>query len=994
MSAARVVAFGDLLKRYRVAAGLTQEELAQRAGLSPKAVSDLERGARRFPRKDTVALLAEALGVSERERTTLESAARGRGQATSGMPAIAAATPRAGGQVPFVGRAMELALIERYLAGQEPPLLLFAGEPGIGKSRLLREAVARAPAQGLRVLAGGCHRRSGQEPYAPFVGMLEYATSQLSPTERRTALRDCAWLVRLLPELAETLAPPAYPGGLPPEQERRLMFHAVGRFAGNVAGPAGTLLMLDDLQWAGADALDLLAYLARGAGERRLFILGGYRDTEVRTQSPLAVLLADLAREGLAHRATLDPLNGEEADALLRELVEDAPEGAAAMRQSIVRRTGGVPFYLVNCAQGIVAGALSGADQGAEIPWSVGETIRQRVAALPEGARALLEVAAVAGRSAPWALLLAATRMEGEERDQLAHLEAARQARLLTEEGADRYAFTHDLIREVTLAELSAARRGTLHRQIAQALEQGSGEPPVELLAYHYTQAGDDERATDYMARAAERAHQLYANAEAESWYRQLIERLDARGLEERAAKARLDLGMHLNGVARYDDALVVLARAAESYTARGEADAAALVAAHIGFAHGARGAPEQGLALLLPLVERIERYAPETAAEIYAALETLYVYTGSFAEQIEVAERSAHYSRVVGNQRLLAQAALARAYALFFLGRMAESDAVLAENAPLIEAHGSVQNLTQTLLLLAGAHILRGEFAAARPISARALDIAERSGDPTLVAFSLCMLGSLDFYAGTWAKARKCYEAAERMIRELGSTWVTAYVYFYLGLLELSEGHTGKAMRLLREAISLAERNNDLQVVRWPHIAISMYELLERDGESVIARVQPLVDQPGHVTLVLPMLATAYMLRGDLARADELLTEAETRATIEQNRIWLIDTYRAQTLVWTYQGKHEEAQARLEAALASARELSYPYSEAQTLYAAGQVALWRGERALGQERLRAGLAICERLGERLFKGYMERMLAEADSPSPNRSSTGGEEQG
>jgi ATP/maltotriose-dependent transcriptional regulator MalT len=328
-----------------------------------------------------------------------------------------------------------------------------------------------------------------------------------------------------------------------------------------------------------------------------------------------------------------------------------------------------------------------------------------------------------------------------------------------------------------------------------------------------------------------------------------------------------------------------------------------------------------------------------------------------------------------VGNQRRLAQADLPRAYALFFLGRLAESDAVLAECAPLIEAHSSVENLTKTLLLLAGGHILRGEFATARPLCDRALGIAERSGDPTLVAFALCMLGSLDFYPGEWARARARYEAAERMIRELGTTWVTANVYFYLGLLDLAEGHTGKAMRRLRESITLAERNNDLQMARWPHMAISMAELLEGNGESVIARVQPLTEQPGHVTLLLPVLATAYLLRGDLPRAEALLTEAEARAEREQNRLWLVDIYRAQTLVWTLGGKRQEAEARAEDALALARELRYPYAEAQTLYVAGQTALWHGKHALGRERLAAGLAICQRLGERLFAGYIERML-------------------
>src|SRR5207248_11590222 len=78
---------------------------------------------------------------------------------------------------------------------------------------------------------------------------------------RRAALHDCAWLARLLPELLQLVQAPFPAWTLPPEQERRLMFAAVGRLLANVAGPAGTLLVLDDLQWAGADAFELLAGL-------------------------------------------------------------------------------------------------------------------------------------------------------------------------------------------------------------------------------------------------------------------------------------------------------------------------------------------------------------------------------------------------------------------------------------------------------------------------------------------------------------------------------------------------------------------------------------------------------------------------------------------------------------------------------------------------------------------------------------------------------------
>src|SRR5207245_7927422 len=86
-----------------------------------------------------------------------------------------------------------------------------------------------------------------------------------TPLRLRADLRGCAWLVRLLPELAEGPIEPLPGWTLAPEHERRLMFKAVQRFLANVAGPAGTLLVLDDLQWAGADALDLLATLVRAA---------------------------------------------------------------------------------------------------------------------------------------------------------------------------------------------------------------------------------------------------------------------------------------------------------------------------------------------------------------------------------------------------------------------------------------------------------------------------------------------------------------------------------------------------------------------------------------------------------------------------------------------------------------------------------------------------------------------------------------------------------
>jgi transcriptional regulator with XRE-family HTH domain len=298
--------FGTLLRRYRMAVGLTQEELAERARVSRRSTTEMERGAAHTPRRDTLELLAVALALTADERAIFLEAGRRQG---AGGPSRPPEPLETGVAAPFVGRAGELALLERHLAGEGPPLLMLTGEPGIGKSRLLHAAIPRAAGAGLRVIDGGCQQRGGQEPYAPFLAAFQRHLQSQRPGQLREDLRGCAWLVRLLPELAGGPIEPLPTTPIPPEHERRLVFAAVTRFLTNMAGPAGTLLVLDDLQWAGADALDLLATLARTAADVPLRIMGAYRDTEVPPEAPLAATLADLTRARLVTRRLLAPLS-------------------------------------------------------------------------------------------------------------------------------------------------------------------------------------------------------------------------------------------------------------------------------------------------------------------------------------------------------------------------------------------------------------------------------------------------------------------------------------------------------------------------------------------------------------------------------------------------------------------------------------------------------------------------------------------------------------
>ncbi len=469
MATASSQTFGDLLRRHRLEAGLTQADLADLAGLSVRGLSDLERGARLIPRRETVQLLAEALHLSAAERTRLEAAAR---QRQVPISSGSVSPPQMAPAPPFVGRVQELALLDHLLT-DGPPVLLVAGEPGIGKSRLLQAGIERAEAQGWTVLPGSCHRRSGQDPYAPVVGALVDFLRRQSPVQQRLHLQGCTWLVRLLPELVDTDVVSRPTWTLPSEQERRLMFGAVARYLTNIAGPAGTLLVLDDLHWAGSDALDLLQALVRAPTERPLRILGAYRDTDIGPQDSLALFAADLTRERQANRVMLAPLAEAEITALLEEMLPETVDEEPRLRQKVLERAGGVPLFLVSCAQALFTGALTW-NGGSHVPWTLREAILQRVVALPKTAQQVLRLAAVIGRRVPRTLLVAvATRSDLAEEQVMEALEGCGRGRLLEETDEDAYQLTHDLIREVLLADLGIARRALLHRRVAEALEQG-----------------------------------------------------------------------------------------------------------------------------------------------------------------------------------------------------------------------------------------------------------------------------------------------------------------------------------------------------------------------------------------------------------------------------------------------------------------------------------------------------------------------------------------
>jgi DNA-binding SARP family transcriptional activator len=220
---------------------------------------------------------------------------------------------------PLVGRGAELETLRKlwavavagtYARGDPVSrMVLLAGDPGIGKTRLVAELARGAHDAGALVLAGRSPRET-LVPYQPFVEALRHYLLNAPLTELRAGAREYgAELARLVPELrrrAPQLPPPV---AGEPETERYRLFEAVVGLLSALSAAAPVLLVLDDLQWADRPTLLLLRHLARATDPARLLIIGTYRDTEPE-RGGFSETLSDFRRERLVRRLEIGGLGG------------------------------------------------------------------------------------------------------------------------------------------------------------------------------------------------------------------------------------------------------------------------------------------------------------------------------------------------------------------------------------------------------------------------------------------------------------------------------------------------------------------------------------------------------------------------------------------------------------------------------------------------------------------------------------------------------------
>ena len=431
---------------------------------------------------------------------------------TVGAAGIAMPAGLARADGPLIGRGHELAALEdawqRARAG-ESRVVLVAGNPGIGKTRLVAELCRQAHGTGATVLLGRAYEDQ-IAPYQPFVDALRQYVASCAPDELTLRLGTRRHVLgRLVPELAGTPFATALTDGnrrLEGEGDRFALFDAVASLIAELARSEPTILVLDDLHWADDPSLLLLRHVVRASADAPLLILGTYRDTELHEDGPLSTLIAELRRGRAIEIVPVAGLGAGDVAALIRGRGADAPDELA---RAVARRTEGNPFFVEEIVRHLEAGRTEFL-----VPDSVKDLVRRRLRGLGEPARDAIRAAAVLGREFDLDALEAVTG--SAERPLLDALDEAVAERVLVEsrDSVGRYLFAHALVHETVYEQISAARRSRLHRRAGEALAELYRERPDDhagQLAHHFVQAGDDARSLDYQLRAARAAARIYA---------------------------------------------------------------------------------------------------------------------------------------------------------------------------------------------------------------------------------------------------------------------------------------------------------------------------------------------------------------------------------------------------------------------------------------------------------------------------------------------------
>jgi len=769
----------------------------------------------------------------------------------------------------LVGRDAELAqlrsLLEDAAAGRAVTGLV-SGDAGIGKSRLVAEAMQIAERDGFTVLCGQCAEIGDSVPYLPFADAFRTA-----PPHIEKAIKARPVLSRLLPD-GDGQTREADWAGL----TRQQMFGAVLSLLSELAAVSPVLLVIEDLHWADATTRHLVTFLARMLHRERIAIIGTYRIDDLHRRHPLRGVIAELLRLPMVALVELGPLSG----AALAEILSNVPNApsplSAAALNSLVERAEGNAYY----AEELVT--ASSWTEGT-LPTGLAALLLSRVERVSDAAQQVLRAAAVAGGGAADELVRAASGLSGD-----AYEEAVREAaghQLLAPDGPDGYRFRHALLREAVYGDLMPGERTRLHARLASLLADVPGA--AAELAYHSMASHDIPGAFAASLRAGTEAEGLGAPAEAHRHYDLALElwvRVEAAERIAGMTRGKLGLKSALAAAASGDvpRAVHLLRRIRDWVSGEaGLAESAELrcrVGERLAY-HLLQSENTRWYAEALGVAEATVRETQDEPPTWYRAraMATYAIALMSVRRDDDArdwASRARTAAREAGSASVEADALATTGQLALRAGSSAEAIGLFTAAVEQAGAAGAVGVRLRAVYQLAQERLVRGELDEAASVAHRGVEWAEAEG-LGLAPFGLD-LQHLHFQAhfadGCWDHAQELADGFPVRVTRQAEALLSAMALF----VDVARGNPAVGER----RIWLEPFWDDVFVAYIARGILAEQALWQGDSERALAEAEAAIDAdawPAHSPSVIRVTAIALAARAD--RAAQLRAAGEASA-------------------------------------------------------------------------------------------------------------------
>jgi DNA-binding CsgD family transcriptional regulator/tetratricopeptide (TPR) repeat protein len=886
---------------------------------------------------------------------------------------------------PFVGRSAELETLRALMPmaeGEGRRVVLLGGEPGAGKSRLVRQFAREAAGSGALVLYGGCDAVV-RTPYGPFVEALDHLTRVIDPVELRAALGTAGGeLTRLLPDLALRVGDLPQPVKADPDTERHRLHTAVTDLLVGVSRRP-VLLVLEDGHWADAPTLLLLRHLARAAGRARVLVLATFRDTEADLPEALSDTLADLRRSEGVVRLRLAGLSDEEVGEFVRHAGEDDLDaGPPELVHAIGELTGGNPFLVCELWRALVETQLVEVVDGAirltgpltqlGTPESVREVVSQRLSRLAPGTTEVLELTATAGAEFELDIVRGAAGLA--EPELLAVLDEAVRSGMIEELPSRTlsYRFTHELVRRALYDRLTGVRRAELHLRVGEALERAKGRSGRALadLAHHFAAAAPLDgarRGVEYNVLAAQAATDALAFDEAASRLRTALE-LRIESLAERA-EVYLELGTVSHRAGKDLDALDAFR--ATTDIARELGDGALLARAAVGYedACWAPGIADQGAAELLEeAAAALGDESSELRVGLLSGLARALDYQGDHERGAIVRTNAVAMARQLDDRTGLART-LVRSYWSRGTSSLAEILEMLTEAKALGEELGDTEILAEAMGWRVPAFVALCDLDSARREAAALRATAEQTGQPFMLHVAEHYVSAIALCDGRLDEAEARAQRSHEWTRFFTGRDAAGVFGIQMFGIRREQGRLAELAPVIRILAADGQRGGAWR----PGLVSVLVELgMEEEAKRELGRVA--ADGLDQFRESLWLAALTYLTDGCAALGDQataalVYPELEPLAGANVMIGHLVACYGAADrylgMLAATLGEFERAEEHFERAMELNRRMGAPTWLAHTAYEYARLLLARGPgtRNRGQALLGEAAALADRLG-------------------------------